>query len=319
HWMYLGGIGFFIIFLILFDYIKKERLKFALIIFVFSLYGVRTILRNYDWKEPESFYLKSVKYFQDAPRLWNNLGTVYYEKNMYKKAIECFEKTLKLAPDSIKPLLGLCKSYFMLGDFENSEKYCKEVLKREPKESNAYTVLGLIYKKKRDYKKAFDYILTSIKYNPYLSENYYFLGKWFLELNDYKNAEKFFEKGVEINPTDPLNLNGLGIVNLEYRKNYPYALYLFKKAHSLKPDEPSFLFNIGKTYQILNNHKEAILWFEKGLLIEPNNLQVLNDLAISYAMVGDKEKAKFLLEKAIKIEKNFKIAIENLKKLEKEK
>jgi tetratricopeptide (TPR) repeat protein len=319
HWMYLGSTGFFIYFIILLEKIKKEKLKIALTIIIFSLYGVRTISRNYDWKDPENFYLKSIKYFPNSPKLWNNLGTVYYEKNMYDKAIECFKKSFSISNISIKPLLGLCKSYFMAGNYNEAEKYCQVVLKRNPKDATAYLVLGLIYKKKGDYKRGFEYLLTSIKFDPYISTTYYFLGKWCLEMNDYKNAEKFFEKGIIIDPSESLNFNGLGIVNLEYRKNYNYALYLFKKAYSIKKDEPSYLFNIGKTYQILNNHKEAILWYERGLSLQPNNPQVLNDLAISYAIIGEKEKAITLLKEAIRIDKNFKIAVENLKEIEKKK
>ncbi|HOM26064.1 MAG TPA: glycosyltransferase family 39 protein, partial [bacterium] len=60
HWMYVGAIGFFIYFVMLIEKIKKEKIKIALIILIFSLYGVRTILRNYDWLDPISFYEKSL-------------------------------------------------------------------------------------------------------------------------------------------------------------------------------------------------------------------------------------------------------------------
>ncbi|MCM8804568.1 MAG: tetratricopeptide repeat protein, partial [Candidatus Omnitrophica bacterium] len=144
---------------------------------------------------------------------------------------------------------------------------------------------------------------------------YYFLGKWSLELNDYKSAEFFFKNGIDVDSLESLNYNGLGIVQLEYYKNYFYALYLFLKAYKLKNNEASYIFNIGKTYQILNDHKKAIFWYEKGLILEPNNLQILNDLAISYAMIGEKEKAISILKEVVKKDKNFKIAIENLKLL----
>ena len=317
--MYLGCIGYLYFFVRSFEFIKDERKRIILIIIIFSLYGIRTILRNYDWKDPENFYLKSIKYFPYSPKLWNNLGTVYYEKEMYDKAIECFKKSFSIPDISIKPLLGLCKSYFMIGNYQKAKKYCEKVLNRNPKEATAYLVLGLIYKKEGDYNKGFEYLLKAIKFDPYIPTTYYFLGKWFLEKNDYKNAEKFFERGIIVDPSESLNFNGLGIVNLEYKKNYNYALYLFKKAYSIKKDEPSYLFNIGKTYQILNNHKEAILWYEKGLSLQPKNPQVLNDLAISYAIIGEKEKAINLLKEAIKIDKNFKIAIENLEEIEKQK
>ena len=95
------------------------------------------------------------------------------------------------------------------------------------------------------------------------------------------------------------------------------VLSLIKKAYFLNPKESNYLFNIGKTYQILNNHKEAILWFEKGISLQPDNLEVLNDLAVSYSMIGEIEKAKFILNEILKKNKNFKPAIDNLKMLEK--
>ncbi|MCM8808182.1 MAG: tetratricopeptide repeat protein, partial [Candidatus Omnitrophica bacterium] len=316
HWMYMGGIGFFVYFVILIEMIKKGNLKKVLLILVFSLYGIRTILRNYDWNDPERFYLKSLKYFPKSYKLWNNLGVTYFEKGLYEKAVDYFKKTLEISPDAIKPLIGLAKSYYMLGKYKEAEETCNKILKIKPDEANSYSILGLIYKHKGNYKKGFEYLLNSIKYDPHQTLSYYFIGKWFLELHDYKNAGIFFKKGIEIDPTESLNYNGLGIVYLEYYKNYPYALYLFQKAHRIKNNEASYMFNIGKTYQILNDHKSAILWFEKGLSLDKNNLQVMNDMAISYLMIGEKEKAKRILEEIIKKDKNFTIAIENLKKLE---
>jgi len=319
HWMYMGSIGFFIYFVMCVNKIKQEKVKKVLIIFIFLLYGLRTVIRNYDWKEPENFYLKSIKYFPQAPKLWTNLGHIYLKNGKYDMAIKCFEKTLSLKPDLQETLVGLAMAYYLTGDVEKAKIYSEKALNINQQDATAHFILGLIYKKKGDHKKGIEYLLTSIKIYPGLSKSYYFLGKWFLEYGDYENAEIFFKRGLEEDPSESLNFNALGILNLIYKKNYSYALYLFQKAHHLKPDESMYIFNIGKTYQILNNHKEAILWYEKGLSLEPDNLQVLNDLAISYAMIGEKEKAINILKDILQKDRNFKPAIDNLKIFENKK
>lgn len=199
HWMYLGSIGIFISIILLLEINKKEKLKIILLIFLFSFYGLRTVLRNYDWKEPEKFYLKSIKHFPEATLLWNNLGNLYLEKGLYDEANKCFEKSLSLTPNYIAPLIGLGISYYCKGNFEISEKILKRVIEKNPDIPFSYFYLGLIYNKRGDYKKGIEYLLTSIKIYPNFSKAYFILGKYFLELNDYKNAENFFKKGLRWN------------------------------------------------------------------------------------------------------------------------
>lgn len=117
-------------------------------------------------------------------------------------------------------------------------------------------------------------------------------------------------------PQNPENFNALGIIYLKYKKDYFHALNFFYKAHQLNPEETTYIFNLGKTYQILNQHKEAIFWYEKGLVFQPDNLEVLNDLAISYAEIGEFDKAITIWKNILKKDKNFKQAINNLKVFE---
>ncbi|MGC8976530.1 MAG: tetratricopeptide repeat protein [Candidatus Ratteibacteria bacterium] len=316
HWMYLGGIGFFIIFLILFDYIKKERFKFALIIFVFSLYGVRTILRNYDWKDPEKFYLKSVKYSFYPSQLYGNLCYFYIRNGDYEKSYQISKYIISrgLKNESILYVFGI--SCLNLKKYKEAEKSFYEVLKLNPENYEAYTELGELYYLKGEFEKSKKFLKRSMELNQEYPKTYYILSKIYIIENNVEKLNECVDKLSQLVPDDfyPYYLKGM-ICKLI--GNYEEANKNFNKSLSILKNKKDFnsLLNLGILYRESGKIDKAINLFYKLKELNPENLEILNEIGICYALKGDKEKAKKIWEEILKKNPEYYPAKENLKRL----
>ncbi|MBP7089001.1 MAG: SpoIID/LytB domain-containing protein [Candidatus Omnitrophica bacterium] len=94
------------------------------------------------------------------------LGLIYEDLDNQIKAINSYQKSLKLKPNSI--------SLFRLGK---------------------------IYRKQSNYKKAIDYFLELIRLDPSIRLSYYYLGECFYKINQYEQSYKFLAKALGFYPT----------------------------------------------------------------------------------------------------------------------
>jgi len=320
HWMYVGAIGFFIYFVMLIEKIKKEKIKIALIILIFSLYGVRTILRNYDWLDPISFYEKSLKYFPYSKKLIHNYGVELLMKYKYEKALIQFKKLEKQFANSKRELskatLGISKSYFMLGNYEEAMKYYIKTLEIDPFNFDALTGLGLIYERKGDTENCLNFLNKAVQINPYSSPTLYLLGKIYLDKGNYDLAEKIFIKAIELDPKESIYWNKLGICYFK-EGQFDKSLYCFLNAYKFNKNDFLIILNLARACQRLNKHNEAIFYFERVFELEPEktkkNIEILNDYAISLNEIGEKEKSIEILKKILKIKPDFEPAKINLR------
>ncbi|MCS7180898.1 MAG: tetratricopeptide repeat protein, partial [bacterium] len=319
HWMYLGGIGFFIYFILVVEKIKKEKLKIILTTLIFTLYGTRTILRNYDWKNPEKFYIKSLKHFPNAKKLIHNYAVVLLIKGEYEKAIFEFKKLEKFYSNKkelAKITLGISRCYFMLGNYKEAEEYYNRTLQLDPFNFGALTGLAYLFEIKKDIERSLYYLKKSIQINPYFPPTFYLLGKIYLDKKDYEMAEKVFIKCIELEPDESIYWNKLGVIYFD-RNEFEKSLYCLRNAYKFKKDDFIITLNLARVYQRLNRHNDSIFYFEKTFEIAPSvikeNPDVLNDYAISLNEIGQKQRAIEILNYILKKNPNYEKAKINLK------
>ncbi|MCM8772470.1 MAG: tetratricopeptide repeat protein [Candidatus Omnitrophica bacterium] len=277
HWMYMGGIGFFVYFVILIEMIKKGNLKKVLLILVFSLYGIRTILRNYDWNDPVKFYERTMKYFSVRKEIISNYAFTLLSNKKYEKALLYFKSIYFEKPDDWKTLFGIAKCYLMLGNYDFALKYYYEGIKIKPDKYDIFVDIALIYEKKGDVKKVIEILENLIKKEKEFQAPYILLGKIYLKQKNYELSKKYFEKSLELNPDEIISLK-----------------------------------NLAKIYQLKGEHEKAIHYFERAIKIDPDDIYILNDYAISLSEIGEVKKAIKILKRILKRNPAFKPARINL-------
>jgi len=120
---------------------------------------------------------------------YNNMGAAHAEKQEYDKAMECYEKAIKIKPDK----------------------------------AETYFLIGVIHHEKQEYDLAVEYYKKAIELKPdlaYLASAYNNIGTIYREKKEYDLAMEYYKKAIELEPDEPTILSNIQqtIYNIDKEK-----------------------------------------------------------------------------------------------------
>jgi hypothetical protein len=148
HWIYIPIIGLIILLVVLFEFLAKNKLHWAIavvIIPVLMAFSVRTFARNKEWASIEKFYLNELNYSQDAIRIYNNLGMFYAAKKQYSKAISYYQKAIKKWDNFPQPHHNIANIYLDMNRPEDALNELYNALRIDPNFVYSLDKLQLVY------------------------------------------------------------------------------------------------------------------------------------------------------------------------------
>jgi hypothetical protein len=161
HWLYLPSIGFFIILgkglNCISRKIESRNTTIVFLIGLAALYSYLTIKQNEYWKKPITFYKRTLKYASGSPRIYHNLGLIYYDLGKKEEAITLYKKALQLNPEYAKAYNNLGLAYYDLGKKEEAISLFKKAIEIDPHLPVAYNNLAMAYYDKKQYDLAIKY------------------------------------------------------------------------------------------------------------------------------------------------------------------
>jgi tetratricopeptide (TPR) repeat protein len=123
-----------------------------------------------------------------APQLdhaWNNLGVIYYQRQEYTRAEECFRKALAAAPDSHSALVDLGGVLLNLGRFEEALRVNQRAVEASPDDALANSQLGMAYDLQNDEERAIEHLTRAKRLDPaHFSRPQLVLARIWLRLGD---------------------------------------------------------------------------------------------------------------------------------------
>ncbi|RZD17563.1 MAG: tetratricopeptide repeat protein [Candidatus Acididesulfobacter diazotrophicus] len=140
------------------------------------------------------------------------------------------------------------------------------VLKRDPKNYEAYNYLGLAYNNINKSKKAIIEIKKAIKINPKNSVSYSNLASVYYKNHKYKDAFKYFSKASESNPKNFVYYNDMGFVDNKIGKYHTAIAYL-NKAIRINPFYLTAYTNMASICRKLGENKRAAINLNKAGII----------------------------------------------------
>jgi tetratricopeptide (TPR) repeat protein len=85
-----------------------------------------------DLDDARKYYERAVKLNPQYAEAINNLGTVFYAKKSYRRAIEQYKKALRITPDSASILSNLGTAYFARKNYQEASKAYQAALAADP-------------------------------------------------------------------------------------------------------------------------------------------------------------------------------------------
>ncbi|GAG65149.1 unnamed protein product, partial [marine sediment metagenome] len=204
-------------------------------------------------------------------------------KSDFLKALDCLNKALEIDPNYAEAMsrLGYVHMRLEFKKLPMKEVFnlCKKAIELNPTSPVTWNTMGNVYYKKKEFMN------------------------WEKKGDKYRKKNRF-EEAIEINSKYHLAWNWLSVA---YNKNREYekAMISGKKALKLKPEDPTYIANLGRFYADKGDYNTGIDLCEKSLKIDSNYKHGWNKLGFIYNKKGDYEKAIEMSKKALEIDVGF--------------
>ncbi|MCU0666504.1 MAG: tetratricopeptide repeat protein [Candidatus Omnitrophica bacterium] len=282
---------------------KESKRPYILGFFILVLVVLlmRTAIRNTDWKSEEIFWTRTLETSPLSPRALNNYGVICLRQGNVKRAIEEFQKSLRINSSYADARNNLALVYSRQGFHSQAvsllEASAKLAVSNQPQ---VYLSLGQIQLKVGQAQKAVASLKQAIKLDPGLFNAWAVLGKAYEASGDFINAQAAYKRSIDINPLqDSVYLD---LANFYSTNKKPdQAIAVLRQALKQNPKFAEGYNQLGAIYFDLNNKEEAVNCFKKAIETNPEYIQGYNNLANVYNSMHKGKEAISVLQGALRI------------------
>lgn len=209
--------------------------------FLYNLLGLILTAQN-NTDEAITSYNKALSLDPNYAMIYNNLGTIYYNRSSIdekyesniKKAEELYKKSISLNPKLTEANTNLGNLYSSIGKNEESIKYHKMAIESDSKYYFAYLNIANVYVSLGNFNEAKKYLNEAIQQNP----NFSFAHRLISRITKYTNDSSHL---VEL-------------------KN------LYKKTND-DVNKINFAFALGKAHEDIEDFEKSFFYYESGNVI----------------------------------------------------
>ena len=203
-----------------------------------------------------------------------------------------------------------CVAWSILGgaaaqvrSFDKAVAAFKKVIAIEPSDARGYNNLGNVLVLQRKLNEAVKYYETALIYQPDYFEALKNMGTVYQMQGNIDSSIEFFQKALNVNPNCAEIHVNMG-VGLQQQGKISEAIGCFKKALAVSPNYPDAYNNLGVAFKEQDDFSLAGLAFDKAIEIDPNRSEYHSNLGVLLHDTGDLDAAIAAYEKALKIEPN---------------
>jgi len=209
-------------------------------------------------------------------------------------------ESLEAAAPNTKGLdLELGTAYYKKSDYVKAIGFLKTAVVADPNNSEATQLLGLSYYLNGYPTQAIPLLEKVQTWLPRANvDASYILGICYIQTKDYPHARAAFAKMFDVGPDSASSY--LFTARMLFRQEFdPIAEEYAQKAVTLDPKLPLAHFLLGELYLFKSKVPEAIAEFQKELAINPAHAATYYKLADAYSRVQKYDDAERLLQRSI--------------------
>lgn len=154
------------------------------------------------------------------------------------------------------------------GDFPLAERIYRELLKKNADDKDARLGLSLALLKQRNLQDAYDHAARVIVADPLSARAHALLGAAILAGGDFRESIEEFRTALSLDENEAMAIAGLAMIDF-YENRLEWALKGLRRAASLAPNEPDYIFNLGQAAARTEKYKEAADAYEHFLAVAP--------------------------------------------------
>jgi tetratricopeptide (TPR) repeat protein len=190
------------------------------------------------------------------------------------------------------------------GHFAEAKNLYKYALKRNPKLTQAYNLLGVVMMQTGHIDRGIDYIKKALKIDPHFEDAHINLGNGYRFAGRLKDAVAAYSQALKHNAVHQDALNNRALAYQELGQTQ-LALADFKHLISLNDSQPEFYFNLGTVLSESKSFEDAVLAFEVALELDETAPVVLQNYAQALHALERHDDALSAYDKALAIDPHY--------------
>ena len=254
-------------------------------------------------EEAARFYTFLINKGINNPRVFSNLGVILKQDGKIDKAIELYQKSIILFPDSAEAYCNLGNIYKEQGKLSKAEEITRKAIELNPSFTEALMNLVEIL---RDFKKLSEgenYIRKAIKIKPNEAKFHWILGNILYELGKLEEAELATRRAIKIKPNFFEAYTNLGGI-LKKNGKLKEAELAILKSIKINPKFADSYLNLGSIMRANAKLKEAKIATLKAIKINPFFAEAYSNLGGILRELGELREAEKFLHKSLEINPN---------------
>ena len=213
--------------------------------------------------------------------------------------------------DDIEGKLQQAISFYQVGQLQQAEQICQQILRDFPKHAETLHLLGIIAYQVGENKIATDLITRAIEVDSKQSPFYYSLGNSLRGQGKLEKAIEAYHQAIQIQPNHAEAYNNLGTVFIDQGR-IDAAIETYQQAIRIQPDHGEAYYNLGNAFHSQTRLEEAVQSYHQAIQIQPNRLEAYNNLGVALIDQGKLEESIQIYQKTLKIQPNCADAYSNL-------
>jgi tetratricopeptide (TPR) repeat protein len=241
------------------------------------------------------------------------LSDIYLKYARSRNAVETMERAAALAPNDLTTQLKLAQLHFITKQYGLGIASLDKVLKQDPQNSEAYFLMGMIFKEQEDPNRAINAFQKAVDIDSDNKDAFLELGKLFTDKGS-PLAIKYFDNALLI---DSLDFNAMmaKAYYFQTKKETNKALDIYKNILAHDPRYEVALFNLGLIYFETDSLDKADAHFNMVIQESPTFYKAYYYHGAIAEKKGDKEAAIKNYKQALEFNSTYDKAVDAMRRL----
>ncbi len=145
------------------------------LVVVLVVFGVLTIQRNAEWREPMAFWETEVQTSPQSVKAWLHLGKHYARSSRFEEAEHAFRQVLAIQPGMLAAYAGLGGAHMLEGRWEDAKRELLKGYSSETTNSTLLWNLSTVHLHEHDWDAARAVLTRLVKHAPHIAKAHYHL------------------------------------------------------------------------------------------------------------------------------------------------
>jgi len=232
--------------------------------------------------------------------LFSSLGDLLRTVELYKDALDCYQKALALDQSNAFTFAGQGATLAHLERYEEALESFEKAIDLDPESVEAWTNRGAVLGNLKRDEEGLESCEKALHLDPKSVYAWVNRGNKLNNLERYEEALESYQKALALDPKSVYAWVNLGntLNNLE---RYEEALESCEKAIDLAPESVTAWANRGTTLRNLERYEEALAACDRAFKIDSKNHHALNTKALALSLLKNFEKAITAIDEAINL------------------